>query len=130
MKRRTFIYGSIVAGTGLGITGMFLWNKDLKQKSQPFYYPYILSGICDEETLRKIGSAYRKMAPEENSRDRLLKLINRNLNLKENNNDNSILTSELELKVERDFKEEKIVTIAGWVLSTTEARQCALLSLS
>jgi hypothetical protein len=130
MKRRTFIYGSLVAGTGLGITSMYLWNKDLKWKSQPFYYPYILSGICDDETLRKIGSAYRKMVPEENSKDKLLNLINRNLNLKENSNDNSKLTNELELKVERDFKEEKIVRIAGWLLSTTEARQCALLSLS
>jgi hypothetical protein len=32
--------------------------------------------------------------------------------------------------VETDFKSERLIVIKGWVLSQTEARQCALLSLS
>jgi hypothetical protein len=130
MNRRTFLYGSIVAGTGLGITGIYLWNKESKWKRQPFYYPYILSGICDDDTLRKIGSTYRKMVPAEDSKEKLLNLINKKLNLKDKSKDNSVLVNELELNVEQDFREEKIVRITGWILSTTEARQCALLSLS
>jgi hypothetical protein len=130
MNRRTFLYGSIVAGTGLGITGIYLWNKDLKWKSHPFYYPYILSSICDDDTLRKIGSAYRRMVPVEDSKEKLLNLVNGKLNLKDGSKDNSVLIKELELNVEQDFKEEKIVKITGWILSITEARQCALLSLS
>jgi len=119
-----------MAGAGLGITGIYFWNKELKWKSQPFSYPYILSGICDYITLRNIGSAYRKMVPEENSKEKLWNLINRKLNFKGNAEDNSAVANELELNVEQDFKEQKIVRIIGWVLSTTEARQCALLSLS
>jgi hypothetical protein len=29
-----------------------------------------------------------------------------------------------------DFKSDKLIVIKGWVISETEARQCALLSLS
>jgi hypothetical protein len=130
MNRRTFLYGSIVAGAGLGITGIYLSNKESKWKSQPFYYPYILSAICDDETLRKIGFVYRKMVPAEDSKEKLLNLISTESNLKDNGKDNSVVVNELELSVEQDFREEKIVRITGWILSTTEARQCALLSLS
>jgi hypothetical protein len=35
----------------------------------------------------------------------------------------------LENKVENDFKTGKIAVIKGWVLSLTEARQCALFSI-
>ena len=37
---------------------------------------------------------------------------------------------EIEKIVESDFKSERMIVIKGWVLSETEARQCALLSLS
>ncbi len=52
------------------------------------------------------------------------------LTTKQLNSDRASLVNELELRVESDFKDHKLVTIAGWVLSKTEARQCALLSLS
>jgi len=37
---------------------------------------------------------------------------------------------EIEKIVEKDFKSERLFMIKGWILSETEARQCALLSLS
>ncbi len=37
---------------------------------------------------------------------------------------------EIEKTVELDFKSDKLIVIKGWVISETEARQCALLSLS
>jgi hypothetical protein len=37
---------------------------------------------------------------------------------------------EIEKSVEMDFKADKLIVIKGWIMSETEARQCALLSLS
>ena len=130
MKRRTFVYSALVVGAGLGVTGIYFRNNETRWKSQPLGYPYILSGICDVETLRKIGTAYRKLVPEENSKEKLLNELNAGLTTRQLNSDRASLVNELELKVESDFKDHKLVTIAGWVLSKTEARQCALLSLS
>jgi hypothetical protein len=36
----------------------------------------------------------------------------------------------LEMKVQQDFRAQKVLIINGWMVSQTEARQCALLSLS
>jgi hypothetical protein len=36
----------------------------------------------------------------------------------------------IDKKVRKDFKEDKLQVIKGWVISTTEARQCALFSLT
>ena len=47
---------------------------------------------------------------------------------KMNDLENQVL--EIEKNVEMDFKEDKLIVIKGWIMSETEARQCALLSLS
>ena len=45
--------------------------------------------------------------------------------------DNSEAISELlEQKIQQEFKDGRIVIEDGWVLSETEARQCALFSMS
>ncbi len=131
MKRRTFLYSTAITGAGLGIAGYYYWNIDSRWKKEPLIYPYILSQICDEETLRKIGIAYRKSVPAENAKEKLLNLLNDKLDADPSSTDDHLtLVKKLELKVEREFKEKKIITISGWVLSITEARQCALFSLS
>ena len=45
-------------------------------------------------------------------------------------NDKAYQAMEIEKNVEMDFKSDKFIVIKGWVISETEARQCALLSLS
>jgi hypothetical protein len=44
--------------------------------------------------------------------------------------DSNLVNSVLEKKVRQDFQENKTVVVDGWILSVTEARQCALFSLS
>ena len=70
--------------------------------------PAMLSSICDEKTLREIGQAYLQKHP--GSKDELRKLV-------------------LNARAEDDFRNNRTIIIKGWVLSVTEARQCALLTL-
>jgi len=131
MKRRTFIYTGIALAAVLGFGDLFLLNYESKWKKQPFLFPLILSNILDEEWLRIVGNSYRVMRPDENSKEKLLNAIASEM---QTNHDkvydisNQIL--EIEKIVEMDFKSERYILIRGWVLSETEARQCALLSLS
>ena len=132
MKRKTFILTASAAVTGAAFGGFALYklHKE-KLKKRPLIYPYILSSFCDEEIFRNIGNSYRAIVPTENSSQKLLSLLTNGLKNSEiSSADHSILVKQIELNVEQDFKEDKTITLLGWILSKTEARQCALFSLS
>lgn len=102
-----------------------MWEK------QPLIFPLILSSFCDEETLAKIGTEYRKKFSDEDSREKLLNALHADAGLQTGSDTDSMtMVNDLELSVEKDFRDRNILVISGWVLSRTEARQCALLSLS
>jgi hypothetical protein len=131
MKRRTFIYTGVSVATVLGLSGLLLWNNDSKWKKQPLLYPLILSNFIDDESLRVIGNAYRMARPDENSKEKLLNAITKGIqNVQNKTSDEANQVIEIEKNVEMDFKSDKLIVIKGWVISETEARQCALLSLS
>ena len=70
--------------------------------------PEMLSALADKKTLREIGREYLTKFPAE--KNQLQDLISRE-------------------NVQNDFSKGNVVVIQGWVLSVTEARQCALLTL-
>lgn len=76
--------------------------------------PDFLSHICDAPTIRQIGAAYRNQTPAEASQKTLLRLLQ---------------TGVTAQTIKTDYAQGDIVTVKGWVLSRTEARQCALFSL-
>jgi hypothetical protein len=131
MKRRTFIIASIAAGTAIAIPVLYNRYENAKWNKQPLIHPLILSHFNDEEAIRKIGVSYRSSVPSENSEKQLLTLLlpgsgGKKLEI----SDNSIDSQQLEEKSQQDFKADKVIIVNGWVLSVTEARQCALLSFS
>ena len=131
MKRRTFIYTAIGLTAVLGLGDLFLLNHESKWKKRPLLYPFILSNILDENWLRIIGNSYRVMKPDENSKAKLLNAITNEMHTMQNKTyDSPYQLDEIEKIVEKDFRAERLIVIKGWVLSETEARQCALLSLS
>jgi len=73
-------------------------------------YPDLLA-VLGAECVHAIGVRYREATPAERDADALRAAI-----------DPAAL-------VARDFADERTVLVDGWVLSITEARQCALFSL-
>jgi hypothetical protein len=131
MKRRTFIYTGITIATAFGLFGVFFWNKESKWKKQPFLYPLILSRFLDDESLRVIGKSYRMKQPGEDYELILMNAIKSGMHTTQiRPNDLESQAMEIEKNVEIDFKTNKFTVIKGWIISETEARQCALLSLS
>ena len=131
MKRRTFILISASAAAAVGFTVWYKLGHNAKWKNHPVSYPLVLSSFCDELILRDIGKTYRSRVPDENSKDKLLSLLGDGLSKKQlESSDYEEVAGLLEMKVQKDFKEHKYLDIKGWVISETEARQTALLSLS
>ena len=90
--------------------------------------PQFLSRLFDEQTIRKTGAAYLQKMPGEKDHNKLVGLLAGNSSIAGSSDENEI-HQYLEEKIKRDFDEGKTVMLNGWVLSVTEARQCALYSL-
>lgn len=76
--------------------------------------PDFLSHVCDAATIHQLGTAYRTQTPAEANEETLIGLLKPGVTAQ---------------TIKADYANGDIVTIKGWVLSRTEARQCALFSL-
>jgi hypothetical protein len=129
MKRRTFIWLSAAGVASLyipaaGCSGRYkLANKTIAQ-------PQFLAHICEEKTIKEIGTSYKQQIPAEKEDRKLAHLILRDTNghaIPESTESNK-LEDLIAQKIQQDFEHGRTVVVKGWVLSQTEARQCALFS--
>lgn len=122
MKRRKFLLVSIFA---LFLSLISLWYFKFKSDTtKALSYPTDLSEICDRETLIQIGNTYMTLTKENDKRN-LKELLVQDAGMMGNDLKNS-----LKSKVSEDFKTGNTILVDGWLLSRTEARQCAYLSMS
>jgi hypothetical protein len=132
MNRRKFIIASATAGAAAAaVPWGYKQYEDYKWKSQPLIHPAVLMRFCDEATVRKIGQDYRNSFPAENSKDQLTSLILKEIKVPASaKTENVVNEGTLKIQGEKDFKDGQLVVLKGWVLSRTEARQCALLTFT
>ncbi len=88
------------------------------------WQPEELANICSREKLVSLGSKYREMSGE-NNRDTLIELLSKNFS-----GNTEEQKKYLRALISDDFRTDQTILIDGWLLSRTEARQCALLSFS
>ena len=121
MERRAFV--RLSAYTALALTLPFA--EGCAHKNDPLTLPLLFSHFADKKTITQAGLAYRKMFGNENSQSALGQALSANMPTM----DADALRSSLEKEVKQDFVAGNIVTVDGWILSVTEARQCALFSI-
>jgi hypothetical protein len=128
MQRRKFIQVSAVGTTAMVFTGV-----SCRYQHTSFYNildkPRRLSGICDLNTLREIGKTYQLQAPAESVVDKLADLLSTDAagNKISSSSDDLFIQDLINQKIEHDFETDNTVIVNGWVITVTEARQCALL---
>lgn len=78
-----------------------------------------------------LGNAYLKLKPEETRDDVLLNdiLAEKPNKIFAKGQDTLMVESQIEKRIRQDFDTDNIVVVQGWVLSITEARQCAFFSI-
>jgi hypothetical protein len=123
MKRRNFI---LLAGGALTVVAIPTANHFFGKVDYPpaLALPGSLTSIMDSKELKELGVAYRSLIPDE-SRERI---VTKRL-MEKLSDDNAFITS-LEEVIKKDFAAGNTIEVKGWILSKTEARQCALYSFS
>jgi hypothetical protein len=130
MRRRTFIMATVAVAAAVAVPVISYRRKHLLS-DDPLMRPNVLAHFCDGDTIRDIGVKYRTRVPAENKRQKLVDiLLTKNTGEKVESSNYKKVNELLENKIQSEFKEGKIVIEGGWVLSETEARQCALFSFS
>lgn len=122
MKRRKFLLLTAIGTTG-AIATMTPFCNTRRTTPTALNTPDFLAAICDSQTIRKIGAEYRASTPAGTSETQLTDLLTAGLDQTKNQID------QLNNKVKADFAAGRTVTLDGWVISVTEARQCALYSI-
>lgn len=129
MQRRTFLWLSLTGAASLTLPSLSCSNKNAGVQ-KTLAQPKVLFRFCDVKTIKEIGEKYRQLTPAENGADRLQEALLRTAggNGKTTPSD-AALQTQMEQNIKKDFEANRIVRINGWILSVTEARQCALYSI-
>jgi hypothetical protein len=123
MKRSKFL---LLSGLGIAAVAVPTWYFGFYKltSEQLLAQPQLLSHIWNASEIGQIGRLYREQFANENSEAALL------AHLSPFESENTTVTlDQLQQQITNDYQQEKTVLLDGWILSRTEARQCALYSL-
>jgi len=126
VKRRQFIKLSALSAGAFSIPFLHGCNSALFNKAVA--QPLFLSHIFDAKTMLATGQAYVKQTPAEDTIGKLAGLL-ADGSITETTDAKTVHTF-YDNKAKEDFTALKTVIVNGWVLAVTEARQCALYSLT
>lgn len=126
MKRNEFLKLSAFATAAVSFP--FLQSCKSNIDEQGLSHPAFLSRLFDENTIKETGKAYLQKVPKENDQYQLIQLLAKQDAIANTTNE-KIIHDYLDKSVQQDFETGNTITIKGWVLAITEARQCALFSL-
>jgi len=124
MKRRQFIGITAAGVAGLTWPGTSAAAAGVTRAS--LAHPRLLDVLRDDRLVEALGRRYRTDVPSENDPDVLEAAILADAPAGASDSSREWLDDQ----VQRDFAHGCTVTVDGWVLSVTEARQAALYSLS
>lgn len=93
--------------------------------------PAELSGVLNRKEINEIGETYRKSNKKESTLEEITNALfsSGGGESYQGNSDIKSITAFLADRIKNDFVKGNTVEINGWILSVTEARQCAYLSL-
>lgn len=124
MKRRNFFLLSLAGLATIAVPSYLIWKKR-EQEKNPLYEPKILHTILEPAAIVEMGKMYCEKFQDTTLNDRL-----QNFLIDKGIGENSDLESILAQEVKKDFETGNTIMLDGWILSETEALQCALYSIS
>ena len=127
MKRRAFILLGALGIATISIPavkwlGLYAgWDNRLAQ-------PKLLSHLFSRQVLRAFGKLYLELKPDESNYTKLAQEL---LGEKSDTifSDTADVQTQIEERIRRDFIDGTTIVLNGWILSVTEARQCAYFSM-
>jgi hypothetical protein len=130
MKRKKFLLISAVAVTAAALPVVRYSCRD-NETGDRLEYPLVLNQFCESQEILAIGIHYRRLVPAEDNKERLTALLlTDDAGNRISSTPGTAISHWLKQKISRDFMERNTIIANGWVISVTEARQCALYSMS
>ena len=126
MERRKFI--GLSTYTALAFSLPLVGGCMQKPVDKNFADPALFRRITGDKNIRETGEDYLKQFPAEKDQRKLADLLSEGTE-SPNGSDSARLNKFFDNKIQEDFKNGRTVVVNGWVLSVTEARQCALYTL-
>lgn len=130
MNRRTFVWVAVSAGAIISIPySCREWIRF--RKLDPLADPEALLDILGDDTCLYLGSKYLELYPAENTAATLTKnmAVANSSGTATHYLGHSVIEEEIRKKIFHEFDQSEMLLIDGWLLSHTEARQCALFYL-
>jgi hypothetical protein len=129
MNRSKFLWLSFTGSISLYLPLHSCSSKKYADKA--WVRPVVLSKICDDNMIRDIGKDYYQKfsnkADQENIADQIFApRVSRDIISTKHTQE---LIYQIDQKIKQDFEAGRIVVLKGWILSQTEALQCALFHL-
>lgn len=129
MNRRDFLFYATAGGAALSLPAVAL-ARPRSRPHTPLAHPRTIRAIGQEPLIRRLGRAYRTHRPEEDDPGVLASAIQSEDPVSASNRRaGSDRDAQIDQCIQRDFEVGRTVQLEGWILSMTEARQCALYSL-
>jgi siroheme synthase len=126
MHRKRFL---LLAGAVLSATaGRWLFLESSTPAGPPLR-PSFLTQLFDDSEILRLGDLYRARVPAEDSVHALMRQLLNDREVARLRPGDPALARRLAEQVRTDFQHERVVLLDGWVLSLTEARQCALVAI-
>lgn len=129
MKRRNFIWALSLSSAGIFIP---MYGCEVKLTDiEVLAIPVSMLNVSSVDTVEELGKLYKESFPEESEYEVLIDLLISNDSESETGSINEIkaIQKMLNRKIITDFENDNVVVLDGWILSKTEARQCALFAL-
>ena len=104
------------------------WFSSSKAPLSVLAHPGLLSLFGNTRTVRNLGRTYRSAFPNEDGANVLSHALLFDAGLSRHSAEGA-LHDQLDQNVRNDFVRGNVVELSGWILSRTEARQCALYSI-
>jgi hypothetical protein len=95
------------------------------QQESTLSEPDFLKKVAEPASIKRIGAEYIKQNPTESSPETLTEALLMSIPSTEQ----KAIEEGLLSKIQSDFEQGRTVTLEGWIISVTEARQCAFLSI-
>lgn len=124
MNRREFIASTTTAGVAASILPV-LKAGELADHRAILATPAFFTVLRDERLVRDLGYRYCAVAPAQQSAAAVEQAI-----LSDLPRCAEPLEVRIRARVRHDFATDRTVVLNGWILSVTEARQCALYVLT
>lgn len=116
MQRRQFLSMTVLAGLACA-------QAAAARPSTALATPGLLALLGDRDAVEALGCRYRQLVPAEDDPQVLARAV------APSRATGRDLDAWIAHRIAQDFAAGHTVTINGWILSVTEARQCALFSL-